>query len=213
MTTHTNGGEPVSTDNDITVPGKRCSGCKETKSLDDFFRRSAAKDGRQNYCRACGYAAHDAWVSRNPDVPRERLAAWNAANPGVSEASSAAWKKANPERRRAIVRAWNAAHPETVKDNARIRRARKAAAPVVEHIRRSIVWQRDGGICHICGTAADPADWHLEHIVPLARGGEHSYRNVAVSHPDCNRRKGAKLIDPLAMVPIAARERMAAGAA
>jgi 5-methylcytosine-specific restriction endonuclease McrA len=34
---------------------------------------------------------------------------------------------------------------------------------------------------------------HLDHIVPLARGGEHSYANTQPAHPTCNRRKGAKV--------------------
>jgi 5-methylcytosine-specific restriction endonuclease McrA len=33
----------------------------------------------------------------------------------------------------------------------------------------------------------------MDHVVPLARGGDHLYSNVAVSHPLCNRRKGAKV--------------------
>lgn len=48
---------------------------------------------------------------------------------------------------------------------------------------------------HICRVPADPCDWHLDHVVPLAGGGEHSYANTAVSHPICNRKKGSKVSD------------------
>lgn len=64
----------------------------------------------------------------------------------------------------------------------------------MERVYRSVVWERDGGVCHICHEPADPTNWHLEHVVPLARGGEHSYANTAVSHPACNLRKGTKLL-------------------
>lgn len=74
------------------------------------------------------------------------------------------------------------------------RRRATAADAFVEHVDRSTVWLRDGGICHLCGQAADPSDWHLDHIVPLARGGQHSYTNTAVSHPRCNLSKGARLL-------------------
>lgn len=63
----------------------------------------------------------------------------------------------------------------------------------MERIYRAKVWERDRGRCHICGQMADPKEWHLEHIVPLSRGGEHSYRNVAVAHPACNQRKYANV--------------------
>lgn len=69
-------------------------------------------------------------------------------------------------------------------------RAREA---YVEDIDRDFVWVRDGGICGICGTPADPDRWDLDHIVPLARGGLHEYANVQVSHPPCNRKKGARM--------------------
>lgn len=79
--------------------------------------------------------------------------------------------------------------------NSAARRARRLSQ-FVEHVDLAVVWARDRGICHICSQPADPADWHLEHKVPLSRGGEHSYENTAVSHPSCNKSKGAKLPSP-----------------
>lgn len=69
------------------------------------------------------------------------------------------------------------------------RRARKRGQ-FVERVYLATIWDRDGGICHLCGLSADPDDWELDHVVPLASGGEHSHANTAVSHPLCNRLKG-----------------------
>jgi 5-methylcytosine-specific restriction endonuclease McrA len=33
----------------------------------------------------------------------------------------------------------------------------------------------------------------VDHIVPIMRGGVHSYANVQLAHPRCNRMKGAKI--------------------
>jgi 5-methylcytosine-specific restriction endonuclease McrA len=33
--------------------------------------------------------------------------------------------------------------------------------------------------------------FHVDHKVPLARGGEHSYENVQPAHPFCNGSKGS----------------------
>lgn len=71
------------------------------------------------------------------------------------------------------------------------RRARKRAA-VVEVVDPAAVWTRDRGVCGLCGEVADSADWHLDHVIPLAAGGEHSYANVQVSHPRCNLVKGPR---------------------
>lgn len=51
--------------------------------------------------------------------------------------------------------------------------------------------------CYLCKDAIDPhrrcPDWRaatIEHIVPLARGGTHTWDNVAPAHYRCNMDKG-----------------------
>lgn len=46
---------------------------------------------------------------------------------------------------------------------------------------RIAICERDGWICHISGEKIDPAKdkWHLDHIVPLAGGGEDTDENLA----------------------------------
>jgi len=63
----------------------------------------------------------------------------------------------------------------------------------IEDVSTDIVWRRDNGTCHLCGDLADADDWHLDHVIPLARGGSHSYLNCAVSHPACNLKKSDNL--------------------
>lgn len=49
--------------------------------------------------------------------------------------------------------------------------------------------------CYLCSKQL-PLMWdqvHLDHIVPLARGGTHTRDNVALVHPSCNIKKGASL--------------------
>jgi 5-methylcytosine-specific restriction endonuclease McrA len=80
------------------------------------------------------------------------------------------------------------------------RRARKYGAAFVENVSRPVLWDRDGGICGICGKPADPQDWHMDHIVPLGKDGPHSYANVRVTHPECNwaRTRKSQILVPLA---------------
>lgn len=87
------------------------------------------------------------------------------------------------------------------REYSRRRRERMHSSPNFERVSRAVVWDRDGGLCHVCGLPCDEHDWHMDHVVPLARGGEHSYRNVAVSHPLCNLRKATAAMphNPVAM--------------
>jgi len=98
------------------------------------------------------------------------------------------WRDTNRERFRAMQASWAARHPEKVNDGARRRRARMAGA-VTEIFARQEVWLRDRGRCHICGVRCDNKHWHLDHLVPLSKGGPHTRANVAVACPDCNRRR------------------------
>lgn len=70
------------------------------------------------------------------------------------------------------------------------RRARKRER-FVEMVDPGIVFERGMGLCGICGIAVDRNAFEVDHIVPLARGGEHSYANVQPAHARCNRRKWA----------------------
>lgn len=190
----------------------RASWCKDCKRFARAeYNRINSDEVRAK--RIAHYAAnHDAYTlarRKYEEANREKLAdwrrayyaanrermnrlnsAWHAKNRGAVCARLARYYAANTDRAKALLAIWHAANPERASEYHLRRRARKASAPVVERIYRAVVWERDGGKCHICGKKADPRRWHLEHIVPLACGGEHSYRNVAVSHPACNLRKG-----------------------
>lgn len=74
------------------------------------------------------------------------------------------------------------------------RRARKDVV-FVEYVDPLVVFERDGGICQICNQPIGDAKWHIDHVIPLARHGEHSYANTQLSHAGCNLSKGTKLPD------------------
>jgi len=57
------------------------------------------------------------------------------------------------------------------------------------------------GTCYICNqdlTQLKHKNVHLDHIIPLTRGGKHTLANVAWSCASCNLRKGDKLLSEFA---------------
>jgi 5-methylcytosine-specific restriction endonuclease McrA len=76
------------------------------------------------------------------------------------------------------------------------RRRARLRGVKVENVDHAVVYERDGGVCGICGEPVDVTDFHVDHIVPIALGGEHSYANAQVAHPACNKRKGVRLLAP-----------------
>lgn len=59
------------------------------------------------------------------------------------------------------------------------------------------VYEYHNWMCNICDQPINPnlrlpncRAATLDHIVPLSRGGEHVWNNVAPAHADCNFKKG-----------------------
>ncbi len=58
---------------------------------------------------------------------------------------------------------------------------------------RGVIWVRDAGICMKCGQVLFPDNFHVDHIVPVSKGGdEWDLSNLELSCPKCNLAKGAK---------------------
>ena len=58
--------------------------------------------------------------------------------------------------------------------------------------------------CHICGEPIDytlphldPRAFVIDHVVPLAKGGEDALSNVRAAHRECNSKKRARLVAPV----------------
>lgn len=85
-----------------------------------------------------------------------------------------------------------------------MRRSRMRNACVDRDITLEALFKRDAGICHICGGQCSLEDyvivddtfiagnWYpsIDHVVPLAKGGQHSWANVKLAHRVCNTAKG-----------------------
>ena len=70
--------------------------------------------------------------------------------------------------------------------------------------------QRDKGVCKICGREVDINDYYysdegyfiagnnypsIDHIIPLAKGGTHTWNNVQLAHRYCNSIKSDNIIE------------------
>lgn len=83
-------------------------------------------------------------------------------------------------------------------------RARKYGCKYIPGITLKKLIERDGMKCQICGGICDWNDhsWSgytgptypsIDHIIPMAKGGGHTWENVQVAHIICNSEKGDKV--------------------
>jgi hypothetical protein len=178
-------GDPVARVKGEIRDGKKvCVKCGVDKPLGEFSRTS-------DPCRKCHAAIKKA---RTVYVPVERHAAMCA---GCGETFSA-----DGRRRRYCSTTCLKSHNYWVSN---MRRRALLASALVETFPRMEIFERDGWMCGICHDPIDPSLRHpdrraasVDHIVPLARGGEHSRQNVQAAHWDCNSARGARPLEGVA---------------
>ena len=53
--------------------------------------------------------------------------------------------------------------------------------------------ERDSWSCYLCGDAIQRDVLHIDHLIPISKGGEDAPRNLAAAHQWCNLRKNARV--------------------
>lgn len=105
-----------------------------------------------------------------------------------------AWRKdaRHREQNNQYRRNWEKKHPIECRAKAARYRARKMLAPgayTVDDVRLLLKSQK--GLCWWCGNPVDK--YHVDHRIPLSRGGSNAPDNLCISCHSCNESKGAKL--------------------
>lgn len=139
----------------------------------------------------------NAWKLANSDKARASSKAWRLANPEKQRAATKAWSSANPDKRQSAAKAYRKANPEKIRATNATRRSLKRNASgshTAADIKRLFVEQ--AGRCGYC-SASLASGYHVDHVVPLSRGGSNAPSNLCLACPRCNFSKGAKLLSEM----------------
>jgi 5-methylcytosine-specific restriction endonuclease McrA len=136
---------------------------------------------------------------RNREATRAADRAKYAANPAAHRARFLKAHLAHPEKKKARDARYHQAHLEEAKAAQARRRACQKQARKTERVYRKAVYTRDKGVCQICFKRVNPALTHpdpgwatLDHVIPLAEGGDHTMQNIVLAHFSCNASKGQR---------------------
>lgn len=176
----------------ILTARKTCARCRQLlpRNAETFGVDSRNRDGLKGRCREC-IAAHR---KENIDDAREYARNY-ALRPDQHQKKlerNAAYRAANLERMRAIRAAWKKRNRE----KERVYSARRREGWITRTIRSALVEEllmEQSGLCRWCSHALGD-DFHLDHVVPLSRGGTNDPSNLVLACPPCNTSKGAKTI-------------------
>ena len=197
---------------------KICTACREAKSPEEFNKNKRTKDGLRFQCRKCQSAEYRnnraaviervaKWQDENREAVAQYKRAWWSENAGYSKQHYAnnreryseqarKWQKENAALVAVRNRKWKEANPEKVSASRQNRRARCRQAEgfhTAEDISRIYIAQ--GGKCVYCGSALvrrRKGKMHIDHVIPLAKGGTNWPSNLQLLCPACNLSKGAK---------------------
>ena len=156
------------------------AGAKARYLLDRERRLAAASRKRREH-------PETRWEVRHRERALNRQRQWNIKNPEKRRATQQRSRLARFSGERRTVSLLQKCISEFN------RRAKKRGA-FIEVVEPLVVYERDGGVCGICARQiAKGHQWHVDHIVPIAKGGVHSYANVQLAHALCNSKKGATI--------------------
>jgi len=162
---------------------KTCTKCGEVKPLDAFGKNVRSKDGHRPDCKPCVRSASRARYAANP----ESAIAYRVAHRAEYAAHSRKWHRENPE----YMRRWAQSNPDKIREysarGSSKRRAVLREAPT-ESYSRSEIFARWRSLCAYCDAPAE----HLDHVVPISRGGADAAHNLLPACAPCNLSKSDK---------------------
>jgi 5-methylcytosine-specific restriction endonuclease McrA len=197
----------------LSLFDKRCPQCDTLKPRELFGRDSKAKDGLFCWCKPCAKAYSRAYYvqhaeqcrraalethRKNRARHRDYNRRWSAAhrerirahaNSAHSSVLRSLRHEKDPQRLRDRARTWQRQHHgyRLLQGTARYQRVR-AAGPLYTMLDVNTLYIQQKGMCYYCGVSLE-VGYHVDHKVPLSRGGTHARINLALACPLCNHRK------------------------
>lgn len=169
---------------------KRCSWCKEYKTLSCFTRDKYQPDGLNNQCKLCRKVNHrprpynKEYSKKRDQTPERRQSKRDAQKKYKSTTKGRETEQKYKQKRRALLH--NVATDEGISISA--------------------LREIHGDLCCFCGEIMlfigqtmeekpHPLKATHEHLTPITRGGSNTWDNSDLAHLVCNIKKGKKTLE------------------
>lgn len=193
---------------------KQCTKCQQLQPLDNFGNDKSRKDGKFPQCKTCTAADQKKYYEANKEKFKARAKAWKQENPERVKQIRQKYLKEHAEENREYQRRWAAdyrrnnplnhrrwktspeklkqwrkANPEKYRNQKLRRRSREKGTGQYLVSSKDIKRLLDKP-CIYCG---EPSK-HIDHIIPVSRGGEHRVGNLAPACARCNLTKSDRYV-------------------
>jgi 5-methylcytosine-specific restriction endonuclease McrA len=178
---------------DTVIVSKPCVKCGSTDRMKSGKCRSCNKErsriayiqNKEKYLLAA-----KVWAEKNREKSREIKARWVKENPEKMAQCLRNWYERNRDRVSAGRKKWRAANNSHSRTFC-INRRRKMAGGKLSKDIVGILMEKQKGKCACCFKPLN-GDFHLDHRMPIALGGENIDSNMQLLHSVCNLKKSAK---------------------
>jgi 5-methylcytosine-specific restriction endonuclease McrA len=181
-----------------------CKICKQEKPRGQFYRHAGRKSGIATECKICDKKRAKDWVAKNRARQRKIANAWKNRNKDKIS-SSAKRRRAQRlaedpklrEKQAAAARRNRAANPIAYRlhgHNASAKRREWKSQSggtgfTKTDVEKKLLYQKNK--CWWCSKRLKK--YHIDHLIPLSRGGPHDASNIVLTCPPCNLQKSARM--------------------
>lgn len=143
-------------------------------------------------CKPCSNKRSALRRLKYPEEGRERVKNWKEANPLKYAKAKADWHEKNKEKENEKSRQWAINNKEKKRISVLNRRVRQKSSGVLSKniINKLKLLQKCFCACG-CGNKLE-VDFHMDHIVPIALGGQNIDSNIQLLNKICNLQKSSK---------------------
>ena len=188
------------------IQSRTCNVCGQEfpRTIEFWHKNPVEKDGLSRTCKECAKARARQRYRDNPARQIAQTKIWGIAHPDKVAESKRKYTAAHreeervrakkvrteqPEARRATQERYRLSHREAIKAHSHIRRV-STGQFTADDLKRQIKVQN--GKCWWCSKMLQEK-YHVDHIIPIVKGGTNAPENICVSCPECNLSKGIKL--------------------
>ena len=183
---------------------KKCCTCKVKKNISEFNNNKNSKDGFLAYCKQCAKQRrldNKEKISKYRDSISEKNKIYQKNyHPSYYQKNKNTLLRQNKEYRIKNKNRLSSYRKEFAKTE-----IGKAVQANTNHKRRIAI--REGNVssseilklksssflCYWCLSLIKNERIHLDHFLPISKGGKHELSNLVISCPKCNQTKGSKM--------------------
>ncbi len=185
-----------------------CTSCKKLKAIKAFYADNRRPNGLQSHCKDCFRSQHKEYRKSNryqkwkkgyysrTDVKNhlnQKMSKWRKSEKGKKYLKEYRQRTYFKEKYNAYYREYRKRPIPHFKDTllfARYRTAKISSSDnTVTAVAMKELMLKQDNRCAICGTSFSKRKPHLDHIIPISKGGKHTLSNVQWLCYICNIRK------------------------